>query len=83
MIDQTPPVTDDAASDYAYDVYLSYASADAEWVTHCLRPRLKNANVSVIDETDFPLGTPIIQARRAGRAAEPLYAAHCQSGVAR
>jgi formylglycine-generating enzyme required for sulfatase activity len=43
-----------------YDVYLSYAPADAKWVEDELRPRLKSAGLRVCDQDDFKLGSPLL-----------------------
>lgn len=48
---------------FGYDVFLSYSSQDYKWVREKLLPRLKRANVRVIDETGFTIGAPIIQER--------------------
>lgn len=48
---------------FVYDVFLSYSPQDYPWVREKLLPRLKRANVRLIDETGFTIGAPIIQER--------------------
>ncbi len=44
-----------------YDVFVSYASADRQWVQDELVPALKNAGLRVcIDTDDFLIGLPIV-----------------------
>lgn len=48
---------------FAYDVFLSYSPEDYAWVREKLLPRLKRANLRIIDKTGFTIGAPIIQER--------------------
>lgn len=48
---------------FVYDVFLSYSTQDYPWVREKLLPRLKRANVRLIDETSFTISAPIIQER--------------------
>ena len=55
----TPPA--DSTSATLYDVFVSYASADDQWVHDELVPALKGAGLRVcIDTDDFLIGMPIV-----------------------
>lgn len=47
---------------YRYDVFISYAAADRDWVSTVLLPRLEAAGLKVaIDYRDFLVGSPLLQ----------------------
>jgi WD40 repeat protein len=59
----TPPSGNGAAGDSApYDLFLSYAGADKEWVEGYLSDGLTRAGVRFTSEATFALGVPRIQA---------------------
>ena len=50
-----------AKSEFKYDVFISYSSADEDWVVNVLSPRLEKAGLVVcIDFRDFEPGKPSI-----------------------
>lgn len=71
----------DQQSDYAYELFISYADADRAWVEGYLFDALRTANVSFQYEAAFDLGTPrllefehaIQQCKRALLILSPAY----------
>jgi tetratricopeptide (TPR) repeat protein len=49
------------ATDYRYDVFVSYSHADRAWVWQWLMPRLKAAGLAVCtDHESFDIGVPVL-----------------------
>ena len=46
------------SSEQTYDVFVSYSSADQDWVWDWLIPRLASVGLKVATERDFGIGTP-------------------------
>jgi len=56
-----PQLQATAAASFKYDVFISYSSADEQWVEHTLLKTLEDAGLRVcIDFRDFAVGRPTI-----------------------
>ena len=72
----------EASSEPTYDVFVSYSSADQDWVRKWLVPRLKAEGLAVCtDQESFDVGVPsLVNMENAGRS-QPAHLAGVDQGL--